>query len=169
MSLEQLGQIKQQVDEELEHLTNSFAQLHSAQVRFKECLRCVRQPGYSASGVLIDMQRLMTPLLTASVDGGSVLVPLTNSLYIRGQLSRPGHVLVDIGTGYFIEKVSDVCLAIILTMLLWHRHLLIHRQDMGSAGQFYESKVRELGNSIQDLEVIMQRKTSNAQSIEEGT
>ncbi|GKT48403.1 prefoldin subunit 5 [Colletotrichum spaethianum] len=34
----------------------------------------------------------------------SVLVPLTNSLYVRGELSDPKHVIVDIGTGFYVEK-----------------------------------------------------------------
>ena len=39
---EQLSQVKKQLDEELEHLTTSFSQLHGAQTKFKDCLRCVR-------------------------------------------------------------------------------------------------------------------------------
>ncbi|KAJ3947651.1 subunit of tubulin prefoldin, partial [Colletotrichum fioriniae] len=46
LDTQQLSQVKKQLEEELEHLTNSFAQLHSAQSRFKECLRCVKaRPG----------------------------------------------------------------------------------------------------------------------------
>lgn len=33
-------------------------------------------------------------------------MPLTNSLYVKGKLSRPDRVLVDIGTGFYVEKVS---------------------------------------------------------------
>lgn len=35
-------------------------------------------------------------------------MPLTNSLYVKGQLSQPDRVLVDIGTGFYVEKVSVV-------------------------------------------------------------
>jgi prefoldin subunit 5 len=34
-------------------------------------------------------------------------VPLTNSLYVRGKLSNPDRVLVDVGTGFYVEKVSQ--------------------------------------------------------------
>jgi hypothetical protein len=34
-----------------------------------------------------------------------ILVPLTNSLYVSGTLSNASHVLVDIGTGFYVEKV----------------------------------------------------------------
>ena len=34
-----------------------------------------------------------------------ILVPLTNSLYVRGSLSDASHVIVDVGTGFYVEKV----------------------------------------------------------------
>ena len=38
--------------------------------------------------------------------GRSILVPLTSSLYVPGTLKNAGKVLVDIGTGYYIEMVG---------------------------------------------------------------
>jgi hypothetical protein len=37
----------------------------------------------------------------------SVLVPLTNSLYVPGKLLDTEHVLVDVGTGYYVKKVRS--------------------------------------------------------------
>lgn len=37
----------------------------------------------------------------------AILVPLTTSLYVPGNLSDPEHVIVDVGTGYFVQKVSN--------------------------------------------------------------
>ncbi|KAF4947220.1 hypothetical protein FGADI_10528 [Fusarium gaditjirri] len=122
---QQLAQVKKQLDEELEHLTTSFAQLHAAQNKFKDCLRCVKSRS------------------TAPEGSKSVLVPLTNSLYVRGELSDADTVLVDVGTGFLVEK------------------------KLKSAETFYESKVEELGNNLKDLEVIVQRKQTNARTIEE--
>jgi prefoldin alpha subunit len=55
---QQLAQVKKQLDEELEHLTTSFAQLHAAQNKFKDCLRCVKSrsdaPEGAACSYLID-------------------------------------------------------------------------------------------------------------------
>ena len=34
-----------------------------------------------------------------------ILVPLTNSLYVPGELGDIEKVIVDVGTGYMIEKV----------------------------------------------------------------
>ncbi|VTT66892.1 unnamed protein product [Fusarium fujikuroi] len=122
---QQLAQVKKQLDEELEHLTTSFAQLHAAQNKFKDCLQCVKSRAAAPEG------------------SNSVLVPLTNSLYVRGELTDADTVLVDVGTGFLVEK------------------------KLKSAEKFYESKVEELGNNLKDLEVIVQRKQTNARTIEE--
>lgn len=35
----------------------------------------------------------------------TILVPLTNSLYVPGKLADLEHVIVDVGTGYYVKKV----------------------------------------------------------------
>jgi hypothetical protein len=35
-------------------------------------------------------------------------VPLTNSLYVKGKLADPDRVIVDVGTGFYVEKVRLV-------------------------------------------------------------
>lgn len=122
---EQLNQVKKQLDEELEHLTTSYAQLHGAQTRFKDCHQCIESRIGAQSG------------------SSSILVPLTNSLYVNGELSAPDTVLVDVGTGFLIEK------------------------KLPSAAKFYEGKVAELTNNLKDLEAVIQRKQTNARTIEE--
>lgn len=39
------------------------------------------------------------------VEGKKSLVPLTSSVYVEAELTGCDRVLVDIGTGYFIEQV----------------------------------------------------------------
>lgn len=49
------------------------------------------------------------------------------------------------------------------------RLLMLYKyKDTESAERFYEAKVQQLLNNIQDLEVIVQRKTSNVRSVEDG-
>ena len=36
----------------------------------------------------------------------TILVPLTNSLYVPGKLCDLENVIVDVGTGYYVKKVS---------------------------------------------------------------
>ncbi|GAB0134889.1 hypothetical protein EsDP_00003243 [Epichloe bromicola] len=123
---QQLAQVKKQLDEELEHLTNSYAQLHGAQNKFKDCLRCVE-----------------ARTKAANASSNSVLVPLTNSLYVKGEISNNETVLVDVGTGFLIEK------------------------KLKAAHEFYQDKVTGLGNNLKELEAILQRKQANVRAVEE--
>lgn len=104
----------------------------------------------------------MASELTISPGDKSVLVPLTNSLYVRGELSDPEHVIVDVGTGFYVEKACSSSLRV------WPICVLTPAQDTQSAERFYEAKVQNLMNNIQDLEVIVQRKTLNVRSVEDG-
>ncbi len=40
--------------------------------------------------------------------GKPILVPLTTSLYVPGTLADPENVIVDVGTGFYVEKVWGV-------------------------------------------------------------
>ena len=37
-------------------------------------------------------------------EGKDILVPLTGSMYVPGTLVDPNKVIVDVGTGYYVEK-----------------------------------------------------------------
>jgi len=50
---------------------------------------------------------------------------------------------VDVGTGFFVEK------------------------DIASAKDFYERKVKDLGDSLKDLEGVVQGKAQNVRVVEE--
>jgi prefoldin subunit 5 len=47
----------------------------------------------------------MCSLLNLFLDGKKSLVPLTSSVYVESELIGCDRVLVDIGTGYYIEQV----------------------------------------------------------------
>ena len=72
-----------------------------------------------------------------------ILVPLTSSLYVPGKLADTEHVLVDIGTGFYVEKTT------------------------ADAQTFYTGKIEELGKNIKDLENIANGKASNLRMVEE--
>ena len=72
-----------------------------------------------------------------------LLVPLTSSLYVPGTLADPEHVIVDVGTGFYVEKSTD------------------------DAQKFYTSKIEELGKNIKDLESIVNGKANNLRVVEE--
>lgn len=60
-----------------------------------------------------------------------------------GTLADTEKVLVDVGTGFYVEK------------------------DVASAQKFYEGKVEELGKNIKDLENIVNSKANNLRVVEE--
>lgn len=73
--------------------------------------------------------------------------------------------MVDIGTGYFMEKVISISLTSVRGSGLIFASLL---QGATEAGEFYRARSNELAKTLQDLETILHRKTANVQSIEEG-
>ena len=92
-----------------------------------------------------------------------MLVPLTNSLYVKGEITAGDTVLVDVGTGFLVEKVF-------VTPSFCKRSFLSNQnpQKLGSAETFYAEKVKELGENLKELEAIVSRKQGNARSVEEG-
>ncbi|KAI9320116.1 prefoldin, alpha subunit [Dichotomocladium elegans] len=89
LDLPSLQQVKAQLEEELSHLTQSFGKLRGAQSRFADCADSVEA------------------IKGEKADDKTILVPLTSSLYVPGKLSNVEKVIVDIGTGYFVEKTLD--------------------------------------------------------------
>jgi prefoldin alpha subunit len=84
LSAAQLQVLGEQFEEELTSLTDNFTKLQSAVSRF-----------YS-SGMTLEA-------LAAETEGTPMMVPLTESLYAPGLLGATDKVLLDIGTGYFVE------------------------------------------------------------------
>jgi len=124
LPIQQLSSIKKQLDEEIAHLTSSFQSLRTAQARFKDCIKSLSSP------------------LTTNPDR-TILVPLTTSLYVPGKLADTEKVLVDVGTGFYVEK------------------------DRDSAKEFYEDKVKDLAGSLSELEKIVVGKQDNLRFVEE--
>ncbi|KAI9346890.1 Prefoldin-domain-containing protein [Obelidium mucronatum] len=114
LPLQQLQAVKNQMDEEIQHLTQSYAQLKQAQVKFSDSIESLN-----------------------SIDGRKdekILIPLTSSLYVPGTLSDVSRVIVDIGTGYMIDK------------------------SIPDAKEFYKTKVAFLKQNLEGLqETITQR------------
>ncbi|KAL8795221.1 MAG: hypothetical protein Q9195_002232 [Heterodermia aff. obscurata] len=130
----QLTNLKNQLTQDLQHLTTSFQQLRAAQTKFRDCINSVRD------GV------------ERSEEGKEILVPLTPSLYVPGKLASTKTVLVDIGTGFYVEKLT--------------RNIRIIKTP-AAARTFYSSKVEELGKNLGDLEAIVQQKNGNLRVVED--
>lgn len=123
LDLPQLQQVKSQLEEEISHLTGSFTKLRQAQATFSDCLESLNSISPSAN--------------PESTEGKSILVPLTSSLYVSGTLSSPGRVIVDVGTGYYVEKSS------------------------ADAKKFYQKKVNYLKQNLETLQATVTSKQNN--------
>ncbi|KAL2808760.1 hypothetical protein BJX63DRAFT_18712 [Aspergillus granulosus] len=93
LSAQQLRALQTRLSSELEHLTSSHAKLRAAQSRFRDCVRSINE------GVVGSEKK-------GTQGRDEILVPLTTSLYVKGRLVDREKVLVDVGTGYYVEKVS---------------------------------------------------------------
>lgn len=96
-SLEELQARREQLGKELELLSDSFAKLREAQDLFVQNISTLTS-------------------LKAARPQHEVLIPLTNSVFAMAQLTNKDQVLVDIGTGYFVEKVRRVGASTVLTV-----------------------------------------------------
>lgn len=102
--------------QEIELLTQSVQQLTSARNKFQE------------SGDCIQRQKSLE-------ENASVLVPLTGSMYVPGTIVNRDKFLIDIGTGYYVEK------------------------DTSSAQDFFVRKVTFLNTQIEKYVRILQDKS----------
>jgi prefoldin alpha subunit len=99
-----------------------------AQSKFRDCL--------------LSLKKGLASTTTAN-KGRTILVPLTSSLYVPGTLADSKKVIVDIGTGFFVEKTVP------------------------EAEVFYEGKVKELGVNIKEVEGLVNGKSENLRMVEE--
>lgn len=84
---QQLVEIRQSTEREIEHFTQSLQALQTALSKLQDCVRTID-----------NMEGL---------DSKELLVPMTSSLYLPGTVKEKGSYLVDVGTGYFIEKSGE--------------------------------------------------------------
>ncbi|EMR09487.1 prefoldin, alpha subunit [Pneumocystis murina B123] len=126
LTIPQLDEIRKQIELELNYFTNSFSKLKQAQFKFKEC------------------KKLVNTLLKKENNNKEILIPLTTSLYVSGFLvSDPEKVMVDIGTGYYVEKTID------------------------GAIKFYDERIKYLETNFRDLETHLNAKSDSLKAVTE--
>lgn len=122
MNIYQLSAIRQQLEQEIELLGRSVEQLISLLNRFKESEMCV----YKQSQLNANSE---------------ILVPLTPSMYVNGIVKDSKKFLVDIGTGYYVEK------------------------DLEGALDYFSRKVKFLNTEIDKLTKLIQTKVNMRDTI----
>ncbi|KAI9032728.1 prefoldin, alpha subunit [Phycomyces nitens] len=123
LDFQSLQQVKNQLEEELSHLTQSYSKLKGAQSRFTDCADSVNA------------------LQGERREEKTILVPLTSSLYVPGKLSNVEKVIVDVGTGYYIEK------------------------SVGDASKFYTDKVNYVKQNLEKLQEAVTGKQNSLRAI----
>mmetsp|Transcript_11233 Transcript_11233/g.30827 ORF Transcript_11233/g.30827 Transcript_11233/m.30827 type:complete len:169 (-) Transcript_11233:100-606(-) len=83
--MQQLQQMAEQMEREDRALASNYNQLRMVMDRFKE-------------------SKLALEGLSPEMTGKTILVPLTQSLYVPGKIADAERVLVDVGTGYYMNK-----------------------------------------------------------------
>jgi len=111
LNLMQLTQFKNQMDQDLQFYQESLQNLKHAQTRFQESHESISR-------------------CSSDDKDKEILVPLTGSMYVPGKLSEPEKVIVDIGTGYYVEK------------------------DLDSAKEYFSKKVKYVTEQMEKVQAI---------------
>lgn len=85
LSFDQLNELKGSIEEELQGLQGAIQQLQVSRNK-------------------LNTSKSALEVLQTTPGGKKMLVPITASLYVPGETTELDTVLVDVGTGYFIEK-----------------------------------------------------------------
>nr|ACM08735.1 Prefoldin subunit 5 [Salmo salar] len=122
LSLPQLEGLKTQLEQETEFLTSSIGQLKVVQTKYVEAKDSLS-------------------VLNKSNAGKELLVPLTSSMYVPGTLNDVEHVLVDVGTGYYVEK------------------------NVNDTKEFFKRKIDFLAKQIEKIQPALQEKYGMKQAV----
>ncbi|CAB4056917.1 OPLAH [Lepeophtheirus salmonis] len=81
--------------------------------------------------------------LTKECENKEILVPLTGSMYVPGRIVDPEKVLVDVGTGYYVEK------------------------DIESAKEYFDKKVKYVTVQMENVQMIGNEKSKVKEAVME--
>jgi len=116
LDLQGLTALKNSLDQEVQFFNESLQQLKMAQMKYSESGECVDK-------------------ITSEDEGAEMLVPLTSCMYVPGRAINVDKILINMGTGYYVEK------------------------DKEGAGKFFERKVKFLTEQIVKVQGIASEKT----------
>ncbi|KAI6213874.1 Prefoldin, alpha subunit [Aphelenchoides besseyi] len=88
LSPDELSRARQTISAELEFMHESCGSLKKAITLFEQARAAAEK------------------MATCKI-GQTSLVPLTTTLYMKGEVMEPSKTIVDIGTGYYVEMSSD--------------------------------------------------------------
>eukprot|EP00608_Synchroma_pusillum_P004318 CAMPEP_0198440704 /NCGR_PEP_ID=MMETSP1452-20131203/59789_1 /TAXON_ID=1181717 /ORGANISM="Synchroma pusillum, Strain CCMP3072" /LENGTH=160 /DNA_ID=CAMNT_0044161321 /DNA_START=16 /DNA_END=498 /DNA_ORIENTATION=- len=136
-SVEQLNNLKQNFEQEVRDMQTRVQVLAGARRRFANSQACLDELGEAS-------------------DGDPMLVPVTESMYCAGRVASAGTVLVDIGTGFYMERsLADA------RQYLQRKVALVDR-NMEAAGQVLQQK----GHNLDQVTMALQHKILRYQQME---
>lgn len=128
---EQLERLQGDLQREVEMITSSLSQLSNAVAR----LTASKENAAQVAGM---------------VDGREVMVPLTSSIYVPGRIADTKKVLIDIGTGFFVEKSPAAA------EKHFARRATLLKEEADKATQVHTQKRQQL----EAVSAVLQRKTA---------
>lgn len=139
MSLEELNNLKQQQEQQLQGLTQRYAQLRAAAARLSASDRAVLELGPDSAGK-------------------QVMVPLTSSLYVPGKIVDPQVLLVELGTGFYVEKSTEDCSSFLQRKL----------QLVDANSENVTNAIQDVRMNIESIHSAMQGKLLEIRARQEG-
>mmetsp|Transcript_29050 Transcript_29050/g.44934 ORF Transcript_29050/g.44934 Transcript_29050/m.44934 type:complete len:159 (-) Transcript_29050:32-508(-) len=122
LNLQELMAVKKQIEEDIDHYQQSLMQLEMAIRRYR-----------NSKESLISLNK--------GNKGKEILMPLTSSLYVPGKLGNVSSVLVDIGTGYYVEK------------------------PIGEAANYLNRQIRLVQEQVSTIEELVEEKTKHRETV----
>lgn len=120
---QQLLELQQDLQGELEHFQTSLKLLSSAKLTFQDCIDNIKQ-------------------ISGAKEKEELLIPLTASLYVPGRVKDNSKFLVDVGTGYYVEK------------------------DEKESQKFYELRIAKLVSNSEQINKIIAEKYELLQKVQ---
>jgi prefoldin alpha subunit len=118
-------QLRKQFEDELEHFSTSLSALNMALTKYRECVNNIKL------------------VSTPDSEGKELLVPLSGSLYVPGKVKDNDKFLVDVGTGYYVDKNAE------------------------NAIDFYEAKITQLNKDSAKVQEIIGEKSRTVQRLDQ--
>ena len=129
LSPSELNKLRQSLSEDVQLITNNFGNLKVAQARYSQALEAVHD-------------------IKAENQGKQIMIPLTGSMYVPGKLAAVDSVLVDVGTGYYVDKSISAANGFI------QNKLRMIAENLDKVGMALQSKRRDL----EAVTIILQEK-----------
>mmetsp|Transcript_7132 Transcript_7132/g.20895 ORF Transcript_7132/g.20895 Transcript_7132/m.20895 type:complete len:135 (+) Transcript_7132:240-644(+) len=114
--------MREQTENEIQRLSQHYQQLQEAQGRFGTCMAMLNE-------------------IKPECEDREMLVPLTESLYVPGKIKDANKVLVNVGTGYLVEK------------------------SLPKAQELIERKIGQIGTNCEGLQQVISARRKNLEVI----